>query len=61
MKDLDIPESEWDIVYRIRMQVEANLLRPTTGPGFVGSVGVQPAALGGASIGPADVPALAAR
>jgi hypothetical protein len=61
MKDLDIPESEWDILYRIRMQVEANLLRPTTAPGFVGSVGVQPAALGGASIGPADVPALAAR
>ncbi len=61
MNDLDIPEAEWDIIYRIRMQVEADLLRPTAGRDLISSLGARGTARGVASLESVDVPALATR
>ena len=61
MKELDVPESEWDTLYRIRMQVEASLLRPAPTLGLALPPERGEAAPATPALHPVDLPALGVR
>ncbi len=61
MKELDVPESEWDTLYRIRMQVEASLLRPAPTPGLAPPLERGETAPATPALHPVDLPALGVR
>jgi hypothetical protein len=61
LRELDVPESEWDTLYRIRMQVEAGLLRPTSASDPALSLGRSNDVPAGSAFRPAELPALGVR